>query len=110
MIEPVRDFRLWAACDDIRHCAACNQPHHEFDAFGSCLTHVFDVGRLRQALGVIDQPVEELVVPLLVDEPGARPLKLMAHAASAPDMDVDVLGIARDRAADGAAERQATRP
>src|ERR1700677_5152798 len=33
----------------------------------------------------------------------------MAHAARAPDMDVDVLGVAHDRLADRPAERQASR-
>src|ERR1700722_7606522 len=99
MIEPVRDFRLGAARDHLRHRPSRDQPHHKFDAFGSRLADIFDVGRLRQALWVIDQPVEKFVVPLLVDEPCARPLKLMAHAARAPDMDVDVFGIAHDRAA-----------
>ena len=74
MIEPVRDFRLWALSDDIGHRAARNEPHHKLDAFRSRLAHIFDVGRLRQADRVIDQPVEECVVPFLVDEPGARPL------------------------------------
>ena len=86
MVEPVRDFRLRAVGDDIRHGAARNQPHHELDAFRSRLADIFDVGRLREANGIIDQPVEESVVPCLVDEPGARPLQLMAHAAGAPDV------------------------
>ena len=51
MIEAVRDFRLWAVSDDIRHRATRNEPHHEFDAFGSRLADIFDVGRLRQAFG-----------------------------------------------------------
>jgi regulator of RNase E activity RraA len=45
------------AGDDVRHGAARNQPHHEFDTFGCRLADVFDVGRLRQALGVINEPV-----------------------------------------------------
>ena len=52
------------------------------------------LGVFGKPIGIIDQPVEECVVPLLVDQAGARSLKLMAHAAGAPDMDVDVLGIA----------------
>src|SRR5262249_28296971 len=71
MIEPVRNLRLWAAGDDIRHRAARNQPHHEFDPFRSRLPDVFEIWGLRQANGVIDQPVEEGVVPFLVDQAGA---------------------------------------
>ena len=57
MVKPVRDFRLCAGRDDIRHCAARHQPHHELDAFGSCLTHVFDVGVSARPMRIIDQPV-----------------------------------------------------
>src|ERR1700733_3229974 len=106
MVEAERHFRFWAWGDEIRPGASRNQPHHELDAFRSRLTDVFDVGRLRQTCGIVDQTVEEFVVPLLVDQTGARPLKLMAHAASAPDMDVDVLWVAHDRFADCPAERQ----
>ena len=110
MIEPVRHFRLRAASDDIGHRAARDQPHHELDAFRSRLADIFDVRHLREALGVVDQPVEEVVIPLLVDEAGARSLKLMAHAAGAPDMDVDILGVAHDRSADRLPKRETTRP
>ena len=51
-------------------------------------------GTLRQALGVGDQPVEEAVVPLGVDQPGARPLQLVAHAAGAPDLHAQRLVVA----------------
>ena len=49
------------------------------------------LGVFDSPIGIVDQPVEKPVVPLLVDEPGARALKLVAHAAGAPDVDVDVL-------------------
>ena len=65
------------------------------------------LGVFDRPIGIVDQPVEKFVVPLFVDQPGARTLKLMAHAARAPDMHVDLLGIAHDRTADRAAEREA---
>src|SRR5271166_2879909 len=101
MVEAMRHLRLRAARD---------QPHHEFDAFRTSLSDVFDVRHLREALGVVDQPVEEYVVPLLVDQAGARPLKLMAHAAGTPDLDVEILGIAPDRLSDRLSEGEAAGP
>ena len=54
-------------------------------------------GTERQVVRVVDQPVEERVVELGVDEPGARPLQLMAHAAGAPDLHGQVLAEALPR-------------
>src|SRR5574337_1094114 len=108
VIEPVRDLWLRAA-GDIRHRAARDEPHHEFDALRTRLAHVFDVRHLREAARIVDQPVEEPVVPFLVDQARARPLKLMAHAAGAPDLDIEILGIAPDRIANRPAERETAR-
>src|SRR5271157_1641508 len=109
MVESVRHPRLRAA-GDIRHRAARDQPHHKLNAFRTRLADIFDVRHLREVLGVVDQLVEEHVVPLPVDQAGARALELMAHAASAPNMDVQILGVTLDRLADRLAEGEAARP
>jgi hypothetical protein len=59
---------------------------------------------MARAFRVGDQAIEEGVVPLLVDQPGARPLQLVAHAAGAPDLHVERLVDSFDRLADRLAE------
>ena len=87
--------------------AAHDQPHDQLDALGARLAQVLDVRHLRQRVRVVDQLVEERVVELGVDEPGARALQLVAHAAGAPDLDVEVLVVALHRPAHGLAELEA---
>src|SRR5690606_15020017 len=85
VVEAVNDLR-WLAARDVGHRAARDQPHHQLDALGAGLANVVDVRHGRQSLRIGDQPVEEGVVELAVDQPGARPLQLVAHAAGAPDL------------------------
>jgi hypothetical protein len=106
VIEAMRDLGLGPA-RDVGHRAARDQPHHELDAFRSRLAHIFDVTDLRQSVRVVDEAIEELVVPLGVDEARARALQLMAHAAGAPDLHVQGLVIALDRLADRLPEHEA---
>src|SRR5512134_161168 len=47
---------------------AHDQPHHQLDAFGSGLAHVFDMRNLRELLRLRAKPVEEPLVPRCVDE------------------------------------------
>src|ERR1022692_3289701 len=65
--------------------AAHDQPHDQLDALGTRFAHVLDVWHAREAVRVLDEPVEERGVELLVDEARAGPLQLVAHAAGAPD-------------------------
>ena len=58
------------------------------------------MGDRPQSLGIVVHVLEKRVVEGLIDEPGARSLQLMAHAARAPDLDVQVLLVALDRPAD----------
>ena len=58
----------------------------------------------RLAIVALAHQVEETIVPLGIDEAGARPLKLVAHAARAPDLHVEILGEAVDRAGDRLAQ------
>ena len=55
-------------------------------------------------LGVTLKHVEKPVVPLAVEQPGARPLQLVAHPAGAPDVHVERFVVRRDRAADRPAD------
>ena len=66
-------------------------------------------GIFARSRGIVDQLVEELVVPIPVDQAGARTLQLVAHAAGAPDLHLEILGIALDRLADRLSEREAAR-
>src|SRR5689334_621024 len=96
VVESVPHRRLFSA-PQIAHRAARDQPHHELDAFAAGLAHIFEMRHLRQPVGVVDQPVEEFGVPFLVDQPGARALQLVAHAAGAPDLHIERLVIGLDR-------------
>ena len=64
-------------------------------------------GTSAQVVRVGDQPVEERVVELRVDEARAGPLQLVAHAAGAPDVDREVLVVALHRPADRLAQHVA---
>ena len=86
---------------------AGNKPHDQLDAFGARFTHVFDVRNFREPDRVVDEAVEEAVVPFLVDEASARPLQLVAHAAGAPDLHIQVFVEAFHGLANGATQRQA---
>ncbi len=107
MVEAVHDLRRRTS-GQVAHGATGDQPHHQLDAFAAGLAHIVDVRHGRLALGVGDQPIEERIVELAVDQPGARSLQLMAHAAGAPDLHLEVIVVALDRLADGLAQVQAT--
>src|SRR5215831_9794457 len=93
--------------DGRSHGAAHDQLHDQLDPLRARLAHVLDVRHQRQVVRVADQPVEERVVEPGIDEPGARPLQLVAHAAGAPDVDREVLAVALHRAADRLAQHVA---
>ena len=84
-----------------------DQPHNELDALAARLADVVDVRPLAAGLGVGNHLVEPGVVPDLVDEAGACALQLVAHAARAPDLHVQVFVKALDRAADGLPQLEA---
>src|SRR5262249_36263839 len=63
--------------------AAHDQPHHHLDAFGAGLAHVIDMRDLDELLRVFRQIVEKGLVPLAVDQAGARPADLMRQTAGA---------------------------
>src|SRR5262245_54660470 len=106
VVESVPHRRLFST-PQIAHRAARDQPHHEFDALGACFAHIVEMRHLRQAFGVVDQPVKERGVPFLVDQAGPRALQLMAHAAGAPDLHVERLVIGLDRLADRLPQHEA---
>ena len=70
---------------------AHDQPHHQLDALRAGFPHVLQVLQRGQAVRILDQPVHERAVPRRVDEARARSLQLVAHAAGAPDVHVEVL-------------------
>src|SRR5262245_49240333 len=107
MVEAVSDLRLLAAIDVV-HRAARDQPHHELDAFAAGLAHIIDMRQPGERIRIVDQAIEEGVVPFAVDQAGARALQLMAHAAGTPDLHVERLVIGFDRLADRTAEHEAT--
>ncbi len=53
-------------------------------------------GILRSSSGSAVRLSRKRGVELLVDQPGARALQLMTHAAGAPHLDVQVFGVALD--------------
>ena len=73
MIEAVFNHRLLAF---FAHRGAGDQPHHQFDAFGTGFAHVFYMRFFRQRFRVGNQIVQELVVPFFIDQTGARALQL----------------------------------
>src|SRR5580700_37091 len=89
------------------HRAAHDQLHDQLDPLRASLAHVLEVRHQGQVARVVDQPVEEGVVELGVDEPGAGSLQLVAHPAGAPDVHREVLVEALHRPADGLAEHVA---
>src|SRR5215468_5578043 len=70
VVEAVPHCRLLAA-PQVAHRAARDQPHHEFDALAAGFADIFEMRHFRQSVGIVDQPVEEGGVPLLVDQPSA---------------------------------------
>src|SRR5690349_6230690 len=106
VVEAMPHRRLLAA-PEVAHRAARNQPHHQLDALGAGFAHVLKMRNFRQAVGIVDQPIQESLVPLLVDQAGARALQLMAHATGAPDLHVERLIIGLDRLADRLPQHEA---
>src|SRR5450756_2821205 len=109
MVEAMPHGRRLAAID-VAHRATGDQPHHQFDALAAGLAHIVDMRHGREPLGIGNQPIEEGGVELPVDQPGARPLQLVAHAAGAPDLDVERLVVGLDGLADRLAEHEAAPP
>ena len=87
--------------------AAHDQPHDQLDALRARFAQILDMRHLAQGLGVLDQLLDEVEVELLVDQPGAGALELVAHAAGAPDLHVDVFREALDSRLDAFAEAEA---
>src|SRR5579863_1060434 len=106
VIEAVQDLRLLAAID-VAHGAARDQPHHEFDTLAAGFADVIDMWHLGETVRIGDQAVEEVGVELLVDQPRARPLKLVAHAAGTPDLHIERFFVGFDSLADRFAEHEA---
>ena len=79
--------------------AAHDEPHDELYTFRARFAQVLLARNAREGLGIRDDVVEETRVELLVDEAGARTLELVAHAARAPDLHVEIRIEAVDRAA-----------
>ena len=96
-----------AAGSAVGHGAAGDQPHHQLDALRPRFAHVVDVRLVGQRDRIGDQVVEEGRVEVAVDEAGAGPLQLVAHAAGAPDLDVERLVVRLDGTADRAAQGEA---
>ena len=56
-----------------------DQPHHQFDAFGSGIAEIFDMRYTGEAVCIARQVVEKRLVEVAVDQAGPRSLKLVAH-------------------------------
>src|SRR5688500_12189802 len=109
VVKAMDDLRLRTAVD-VRHRAACDEPHHELDALAAGLTHVIEVWDLGQRRRLVDQAIEKALVPLLVDQPRPRPLQLVAHAAGTPDLHVERLVVTFYGPANGLPELEAASP
>src|SRR5579863_4564028 len=73
------------------HGAAHDQLHDQLDPLRAGLAHILDVRHERQVVRVVDQPVEEGVVELRVDEARAGALQLVAHPAGTPHLHRQIL-------------------
>src|ERR1700733_15720878 len=104
MVEAVQLVDLGA------HGTAHDQLHDQLDSLGAGFAHVLDVRHESEVVRVGDQPVEERVVELRVDEARAGPLQLVAHAAGAPDVHGEVLAVARHGPPDRLAQHVAPVP
>ena len=82
MVEAVRDPGRFAP-GHIAHGAAGNEPHHEFDAFAAGFAYIVDVWQLGSRSGVSNQLIEPVLVPLAVDQAGARTLELVMRVLEA---------------------------
>src|SRR5262245_3027501 len=89
--------------------AAHYQPHDEFDAFGTGFAHIIDVLDPGEPLGIFGHAVEKCRIEFAIDETGARSLQLVAHAARAPDLHIEIFVETLDRLADRLSERIAAR-
>src|SRR6185369_12313051 len=63
-----------------------------------------------KTLRVRNQTIKEGVVELLVDQPGARTLQLVAHSAGTPDLNVERFVVSLNSLSDCLAEHVATPP
>src|SRR5215475_292743 len=106
VIKAVPDGRLPAAVD-VAHRRARDQPHHELDALAAGFPHIVDMRHRGELLGIGDNAVEECLIELLVDQPGARPLQLVTHAPGSPDLHIERLVVGFDSLADRLAQHKA---
>src|SRR5690606_39926227 len=84
--------------------AALPGPSRGLARLGAGSAHVLDRRDLGEPLRILRQTVEERGIEFLVDQPGARTLDLVAHAARAEDHDSQVLVPALDRLLDRLAQ------
>src|SRR5258708_194143 len=84
MVEAVKRLGLRAER------AAHDQPHDKLNALRARLAHEFQVLHLCKTDRVLHETVHERAVERRVDETGPRALQLVAHAAGAPDVHVEV--------------------
>src|SRR5690606_11657925 len=75
--------------DPLAHRRAHYQPHDQLDPLGARLAQELEPGDLTQLVGALAELVEEGVVELGIDQPGALALELVAHAPGAPDLHVE---------------------
>ena len=92
MIEAMTHSRL-GTTGNITHCSPCNQPHHQFNSLTTRFPNIFDVWNRSGSFRIIDQLVQKLAVPLLIDQPCTWSLQLVGHAARAPNLDIQVFVI-----------------
>ena len=57
--------------------AAHDEPHHHLDPFGTGLARVLHVRDAGELFRVVAEVIEEVLVPLAVDQAGAVPADLM---------------------------------
>ena len=80
---------------------------HELDIAKASMAMM---GIVAETVCIARQVVEKRLVEVAVDQPGPRPLKLVAHSPGTPYLDIEVVREALHRFFEGRAEGVATRP
>ncbi|MNT18887.1 hypothetical protein D3C72_1541140 [compost metagenome] len=82
-----------------RQGAAHDQPGDHLRAFHAAQGGVLGVGHFGQAHRVVDQQIDELLVPLRIVETTTLAMHLVGHAAGGDNRHLEVFGVALDGAA-----------
>ena len=121
-IERIQPYRKYSHLSDAETAEACQHeewllelrrraenylltagtiPHDQFNALTASLAHIFHMINCCCTGRIVDQKIQKFGIELFVDQTGPGPLKLMAHATCAPDLNIQGLIKTVDRFTDG---------